>query len=71
MKKHLDPQVLRPSVLNHAFRPNAPLIRCEGRLLSDLTMPMRDWSALDSLACDRLPSRSVCASEFASEAVAA
>lgn len=47
MKKHLDPQVFRPSVLNQRYELNAPLVQSEGRILSDTTMPLRNWSGYD------------------------
>lgn len=34
---------------------------------TDLTMPKRDWSELDSPSFERLPARSVCAEEFGNE----
>jgi hypothetical protein len=37
----------------------------------DLTMPRRNWLAFDRPSCDRLPSRSVCAADFARKAQAA
>jgi hypothetical protein len=56
MKKHImhEVQVFRPSVLKKNFAPNTPLIRSEGRLLSDLTMPERDWSAFDAPSWERM-----------------
>lgn len=56
MKKHHDHhvQVLRPSVLKKDFSPNSPLIRSEGRLLSDNTAPHRDWSKYDEPAWQRM-----------------
>jgi hypothetical protein len=47
-------QVFRPSVLKKNFAPNTPLIRSEGRLLSDLTMPLRDWTKYDAPTWERM-----------------
>lgn len=56
------------------FRANAEmLVLFPKRQLAayrDLTMPRRDWSRLESPACDRLKARSVLAREFGNERTA-
>jgi hypothetical protein len=53
-KLHYEIQVFRPSVLKSDFAPNYPLVRSEGRLLSDNTAPHRDWSKYDAPAWQRM-----------------
>lgn len=59
-------EIFRPYVLTRERKPNIPAVLFEGRILSDLTMPERDWKRFDAPAEDRLPARSVCAAEFGS-----
>jgi hypothetical protein len=56
--------VLRPSVLKKDFSPNYPLVRYEGRISFDNTMPRIDARKYERPAYERLPSRAECASMF-------
>jgi hypothetical protein len=60
------PQVFRPSLLKakrnkrtRLFPPNAAPVVREGRLVSDNTMPARDWRAFDKPAFLRMTSKRV------------
>jgi hypothetical protein len=64
MKRHLDPQVFRPSILNGKYQLNAPLVRSEGRILSCAAPVAHNWSQYERPAYERLPSRAECASMF-------
>lgn len=64
MKPFLEPQVYRPSLLRSRRDPKtrlfslnaAPVLR-EGRLISDNSMPAKDWTQFDEPACRRFKSR--------------
>lgn len=61
-----EPKFFRPSLLksqrdrrSRLFPPNAAPIVSEGRLISDISMPERDWSQFDKPACKRMTARLV------------
>lgn len=49
----LPPAVVGPRLRR---RGNAPIIQFEGHIISDLTMPEKDWSQYDSIAKGRFVS---------------
>lgn len=66
--KHVftEPMIFRPSLLrsqrdlrSRLFPLNAAPIVSEGRLISDNTMPERDWRKFDAPACKRMTARIV------------
>lgn len=66
MKAHIEAQVFRPSLLRsqrdlrtRLFPLNAAPIVSEGRIVSDNTMPPRDWRSYDVPAAKRMTARRV------------
>lgn len=66
MKAHIDIPVFRPSLLKsqrdrrtRLFPLNAAPVISEGRLISDNTMPARDWRELDKPAFRRMTAKRV------------